>query len=182
MGIIGGLLVSAFLYEAFCDWISSKPIIAISELTLSWVKRHSSIDTTALIVILAVSWDALWSGGAKSAQAQSGMWNSEEVFFSFLIAGVVVAIFAQLSLFATRFVGEWIANSRKAFIRFSYLGLLAESTIIGTFGFMSFWNAGVSIWGLSNLWVCLIVSFAFWAVIFLYFKQRLLSSLMDEFS
>jgi hypothetical protein len=47
-------------------------------------------------LILAVSWDALWSGPAKSAQVVD--WPEYWVWASFLIVGLVVLMFASISL------------------------------------------------------------------------------------
>lgn len=46
-------------------------------------------------IILAVSWDALWSGPAKSAQVLG--WSELLVWLSFLLVGIVVMGFAILS-------------------------------------------------------------------------------------
>jgi hypothetical protein len=83
-------------------------------------------------LILAVSWDALWSGPAKSAQVVN--WPEYWVWASFLIVGLVVLIFASLSLWLAKRVkinfikldglpfelGPWLQLSVV-----SYFGLLA---------------------------------------------------------
>jgi hypothetical protein len=80
-----------------------------------------------LALILAVSWDALWSGPAKSAQVVN--WPEFWVWASFFIVGLVVLLFAILSfLTAKRFkkslinetLGQWLQLSI-----ISYFGLLA---------------------------------------------------------
>lgn len=83
-------------------------------------------------LILAVSWDALWSGPAKSAQVVN--WPEYWVWASFIIVGLVVLIFASLSLWLAKKIninhikiyglpfslGSWLQLSVV-----SYFGLLA---------------------------------------------------------
>jgi hypothetical protein len=85
-----------------------------------------------ITLILAVSWDALWSGPAKSAQVVN--WPDYWVWASFLIVGLVVFLFASLSLWLAKRVrinyiklgwlpfeiGPWLQLSVV-----SYFGLLA---------------------------------------------------------
>ncbi len=183
LGVIGAFLVAAFLYEAFCGWIGSRPLFAISEATFAWVREHLSLALPpATFPILAVSWDALWSGGAKAAQAQSGGWSSNEVLFSFGIAGLVVAFVAQGALIATTLVRKTVSRRMATFAAGSVMGLYAEAAIIGAFGLMSAWNAGASLWGLSHLETCLAISALFWLAIFLSFRKSLYRGRLAQFA
>ncbi|MEP1870857.1 MAG: hypothetical protein ABJJ44_15125 [Paraglaciecola sp.] len=82
-------------------------------------------------LILAVSWDALWSGPAKSAQVIG--WPEFYVWGSFLLVGALVSILAILSLsFAVRvqqsFIQTRLANGFSLWVQYSvigYFGLLA---------------------------------------------------------
>ena len=99
LGIFGFMLVFLFVYEVVCNSAGLKPIFGLS----SFVSNLFGLDedsTKRSIAILAVSWDALWSGPAKAAQALAGGWSDNEVMFSFLVAGVTVAVVAQLALYA----------------------------------------------------------------------------------
>lgn len=98
--------------------------------------HHDSSNNGQMLVtlglILAVSWDALWSGPAKSAQVIG--WPGIWVWSSFLIVGFVVTLFSILSYFLAKRVsfqfqqprwmlfdfGQWVQLSV-----ISYFGLLA---------------------------------------------------------
>lgn len=60
--------------------------------------KLSSFISVALI--LAVSWDALWSGPAKSAQVMG--WADWMIFLSFLLVGTVVTCFCLISLYLSK--------------------------------------------------------------------------------
>jgi hypothetical protein len=82
-------------------------------------------------LILAVSWDALWSGPAKSAQVIG--WPELLVWVSFLLVGALVSLLAIASLgFALRaqqaFKGSRMSNWLSLWVQYSvigYFGLLA---------------------------------------------------------
>ena len=83
-------------------------------------------------LILTVSWDALWSGPAKSAQVIG--WPDYWVWSSFLIVGLVVSLFSIVSYFLARHVGmkirqpKWLLFDFGQWIQLaviSYFGLLA---------------------------------------------------------
>ncbi len=83
-------------------------------------------------LILAVSWDALWSGPAKSAQVFA--WPEFWVWFSFVIVGLVVFVFACLSL--------WLANiirvEQLKIIQLPFdFGQWLQLSIIGYFGLLA---------------------------------------------
>ncbi|HMO77809.1 MAG TPA: hypothetical protein PKA42_00685 [Candidatus Paceibacterota bacterium] len=97
LGIVGALFVLLFLYEVAGEWIGYEPKFGISE-SIGKLFGFEENDARRLVAIMAVSWDALWSGPAKAAQAVTGGWTDSEVGWSFIIAGLVVAIAAQMSL------------------------------------------------------------------------------------
>jgi len=83
-------------------------------------------------LILAVSWDALWSGPAKSAQVVN--WPEYWVWASFLIVGLVVLIFASFSL--------WLAKKvRINYIKVSWLpfeiGQWLQLSVVSYFGLLA---------------------------------------------
>lgn len=136
LGFAGAALVAAFLYEATTKWRGQEPIFAISD----WMGRKFDGRGLAWLTpaILAVSWDALWSGPAKAAQATH--WSTSEVLLSFLVAGIVVAVVAQLALalaFGLRHIS--FASARKL-AAFNLSGKFAEVSVIGGFGILALWN------------------------------------------
>lgn len=83
-------------------------------------------------LILAVSWDALWSGPAKSAQVID--WPEYWVWISFLIVGLVVLIFAGFSL--------WLGKiAQKSYTKISWipfeLGPWLQLTVVSYFGLLA---------------------------------------------
>ncbi|MEP0357088.1 hypothetical protein [Paraglaciecola sp.] len=82
-------------------------------------------------LILAVSWDALWSGPAKSAQVIG--WPELYVWGSFLLVGALVSILAILSLsFAVR-VQQSFSQIRLA----NWFSLWVQYSVIGYFGLLA---------------------------------------------
>ncbi|WP_077284176.1 hypothetical protein [Cognaticolwellia aestuarii] len=85
-------------------------------------------------LILAVSWDALWSGPAKSAQVIG--WPELFVWLSFIVVGLFVSTLAVISLqFARRFTGviENKHNSRWCIYWLQY-------TVVGYFALLALFN------------------------------------------
>ena len=123
-----------------------------------------SLVTFALI--LAVSWDALWSGPAKSAQVMS--WPNEWVFLSFLLVGCIVALCAFIGLFfAKKFNPK---NSR--FSTFIALGLWIQYSVIAYFGFLALIRYTLSI--MISGWQIFMLSFVITAIVmmFLFIKNE----------
>ena len=88
--------VVAFAFIAHFLWQELK------EMTNEGESNHH--DDRQLLVslglILAVSWDALWSGPAKSAQVIG--WPELLVWVSFLVVGMMVALCAVASLYLSK--------------------------------------------------------------------------------
>lgn len=108
-------------------------------------------------LILAVSWDALWSGPAKSAQVMG--WPDFWVWVSFIIVGGVVSAFAVLSYFAAKHFNitdlqpKWLAFDLAQWLQLSiigYFGLLA--LLRYTFGLdIAWWQLLVGCGGMMAL-------------------------------
>ena len=64
----------------------------------------------SLGLILAVSWDALWSGPAKSAQVVG--WPELLVWGSFILVGIAVSILTVASLAFARALQAYLSGSR----------------------------------------------------------------------
>jgi hypothetical protein len=162
LGIIGFFFVMAFVYEVIAESAGIKPIFGIT----AWISERFGLeqdDSRRFVAILAVSWDALWSGPAKAAQAEAGGWNSLEVSLSFLIAGIVVAIIAQLALLIARVLQRQKFHSAIQMAGWFFWGKLVELSVIGGFGVLSL-RQGLADGG--NLYVSIaastvVVSYAF---------------------
>jgi len=140
LGVVGFVLVALFIYEVICETAGKDPVFGIT----TWLGRLSGFrenDTRLLIVVFAVSWDALWSGPAKAAQATAGDWTATEVGLSFLIAGLVVAIMAELALLTAHMLRKVEFKNPISLSRFNLYGLFVELSVIGGFGVLSLWNA-----------------------------------------
>lgn len=85
IGVLAFSLIAHFLY---------------SELKISEEEGEQNQSLVSIGLILAVSWDALWSGPAKSAQVLG--WSEWMVWTSFLLVGLVVTVFCVGSLYAAK--------------------------------------------------------------------------------
>jgi hypothetical protein len=135
LGLGGGILIGLFAYEVICESAGIEPKIAISG-SLSRLAGFSEEDTRLLIRVLAVSWDALWSGPGKESQAEH--WATNEVVFSFLVAGLTVAIIAQMALFLAKRMRDMDFQDKRSLTQFSLRGKYAELSVICGFGVMAF--------------------------------------------
>jgi hypothetical protein len=82
-------------------------------------------------LILAVSWDALWSGPAKSAQVIG--WPEFWIWISFLLVGVFVSVLAIASLSFALHAQRSIEESRMS----RWLSLWVQYSVIGYFGLLA---------------------------------------------
>ena len=103
----------------------------LTELKQSKKQGDEKQFMVTLGLILAVSWDALWSGPAKSAQVIG--WPEFLVWVSFLLVGAFVSVMAIASLsFALR-AQQSIKESRMSI----WLSLWAQYSVIGYFGLLA---------------------------------------------
>ena len=86
-------------------------------------------------VILAVSWDALWSGPAKSAQVVG--WPESLVWLSFIIVGVVVALLALGSLLLALKLGKLLSSNSYSVVCINWLSASVQYSVIGYFGVLA---------------------------------------------
>jgi len=86
----------------------------------------------SVALILAVSWDALWSGPAKSAQVIG--WPEFWVWFSFIIVGLVVLAFASFSLWLAKIIQ--VERMKINFLPFEF-GQWIQLSVIGYFGLLA---------------------------------------------
>lgn len=121
-GVMASLLIAIFLFKLFEAWVRQPE------------DQPARGYTVTLGAIVAVSWDALWSGPAKSAQAI--VWSPIEIFLSFIIAGAIVGLIAWLttSLVTSRATGE-SRNLQRIGPRF--VSMTLEFAIILYFGVLA---------------------------------------------
>ena len=175
-GIIGAVFVVLFIYEVFSAWIGHKPIFGISA-SIGRLFGFEEDDARRMVAIMAVSWDALWSGPAKAAQANAGGWTDWEVGFSFLIAGLVVATAAQLSLNIAMRLRRQKFDDVAKMSRYSMFGMFAETSVIGGFGVLSLSQGlGIS----DNIYQSIGVAAAVMGILFLLFFKRIREHTLDE--
>lgn len=169
LGLIGFILVSLFVYEVICESAGVEPKFGISD----WIGNKFGFkaeDSRLFITVLAVSWDALWSGPAKAAQATAGNWTTWEVVLSFAIAGLVVAVVAEIALFLAYFLRNRNFKNPVSVTRFTIVGKYLELSVIGGFGVLSIWH-GFS--DEANLYYSIAIAGAIILAIFLSIMQRL---------
>lgn len=107
-------------------------------------EHESSQILVTLGLILAVSWDALWSGPAKSAQVVG--WPEYWVWLSFIIVGLVVMLCASISYLLARYLA--LNTSRNQYFKSVLAGVnrfmprvnigqWLQVSIVGYFGFLA---------------------------------------------
>jgi hypothetical protein len=175
-GIIGAVFVVLFIYEVFSDWIGHEPIFGISAF-VGGLFGFEEDDARRMVAIMAVSWDALWSGPAKAAQATTGGWTDFEVACSFGIAGLVVAAAAQLSLKIALRLRQRKFDDASKMSSYSMVGMFAETSVIGGFGVLSLSQGlGAS----DNIYHAIGVAAVGMGLLFLVFFKRIRASTLDE--
>jgi len=102
---------------------------------LASTTNFSNTSARQLIIsctlILAISWDALWSGPAKSAQVVG--WPEVWVWLSFLLVGLVVASCALLALFIAKFLLTCTRVAKSSM----KLGLWLQYSVLSYFGLLA---------------------------------------------
>jgi len=94
-------------------------------------ENNNSQLLVTLGLILAVSWDALWSGPAKSAQVIG--WPELMVWVSFLIVGSMVAFLAIISLKFSRYINRM--THQREYINWIFCWI--QYSVIGYFGLLA---------------------------------------------
>lgn len=170
LGSVGFVLVALFIYEVICNSAGKKPIFGISA-WLSGVIGLNENDTRRIIAILAVSWDALWSGPAKAEQAYAGHWDNWEVVGSFAIAGIVVAMVAQIALICALKLQERKFSDVAKLASWSFRGKIPELSVIGGFGVLSLLGG----WGLTeSIWLSILIAGAIVTASFYVLKDEIM--------
>lgn len=180
LGVAAAIIVALFLYEAFCDWTDFEPKISLSSLFERILPNVSKGAQGGIVAILAVSLDALFSGPAKASQTEVAHWSNSEVFLSFFVAGVVVAVIAQLALLAAKILRGLDFSNIRPLVYWCLGGKFLEAGVIGGFGVLSLWS-GLSIWiGGANLLLAIILSSGLFLGLFIIFFRRLYRVQMSD--
>lgn len=184
LGLILGLLafsmIAVFIYGSICEWVDAEPIVSLEPLTDWLFKSADEHSRGRFVMIMAVSMDALWSGPAKAAQAESGQWTPLEVFVSFFIAGAVVAIVAELSLLVAMALRRSSFSNNRRLATYLVGGKYLEATILFAFGLLSLWNA-FAVWiGLGSLLECIATSGVIMLLVWAVFRKRLMREQLAE--
>ena len=120
VGLLAFLCISHFLWQEISE-LNQPPADDNRQLIVS------------LSLILAVSWDALWSGPAKSAQVVD--WSTLMIWSSFAFVGILVLVIAVSSWLA----GHWImlAKQQSLIPLATPFALWLQYSIIGYFGLLA---------------------------------------------
>jgi hypothetical protein len=126
LGITAFTLVTIFLFDIIKGW--------------AWEKTAGQdTEPFAWTVVLSVSWDALFSGPAKSAQAIG--WSAGEVILSFIISGVVVMSLAIMAVWLAYAIRHAITKMLSSTLhRLTLLNLsmmFLEFVILSYFGILA---------------------------------------------
>ena len=125
VGVIAFAFIARFLYLELTDYTGDG-------------EPESKADDRQLMMsmglILAVSWDALWSGPAKSAQVIG--WPELFVWGSFIFVGVVVAFCAVCGLAMSNYfrLSKLSASIQS---QWHYAGVLIQYSVISYFGVLA---------------------------------------------
>lgn len=180
LGLLAFAMISVFIHEAFCEWVDVEPLLSLEPIFGGLLSSFEKKSQGRIMMILAVSMDALWSGPAKSAQAVSGNWDWILVVVSFFIAGVVVAIVAELSLLVAKWLNRISFKDLKKLTTMLVLGKLLEAAILFGFGVLALWNAFRFWIGNGSLLTCILISLAVMILIWLLNWSRLIKVQAEE--
>ena len=125
IGLFAALCIFWFLHNEFKSLNSAE----VSD------ENHASGDNQRLLIslglILAVSWDALWSGPAKSAQVIG--WPELLVWMSFLLVGAAVSTLALSSIVFARVIEPLLLRRRNMHLSILWL----QYSVVGYFGYLA---------------------------------------------
>lgn len=174
LGLVGFLLISLFIYEAFCELTETKPLFGISE----WFSELVGIErdnSRLIMIILAVSWDGLWCGPALASQAIA--WSTTEVMWSFVIAGGTVFGLVVLAMAGSRWLRTRQFGNQHRLVRFTYSAKWLELSVIGGFGILSLWQGFAND---ANLYLSIMMAGLVVAVLFARYDIFIIMHEYDE--
>jgi len=155
IGIIAFLMIFMFLKGEFTQLANPDSDYQSSQLLIT------------LGLILAVSWDALWSGPAKSAQVIG--WPELMVWVSFLLVGLMVAGLAVSSLTFSDVICRFAENRKYM----GFFGSWLQYSVIGYFGLLALFNYTLQIHlGWWQIFLCSMVSIGLCLYTAIYVKEN----------
>ena len=128
VGVIAFAFIARFMYLELGDYLVDEQTTDVD------VKPDERQLMMSMGLILAVSWDALWSGPAKSAQVIG--WPELLVWGSFMLVGIVVALCALGGLALSNYI-SLSKTSVQTQTRWQYMGVLTQYTVITYFGMLA---------------------------------------------
>ncbi len=174
LGLIGFAFVALFVYEVFCGALGVTPVVGLSDAMTRLIPIKKE-NAARFIQIMAVSWDALWSGPAKAAQTVG--WSLTLVNLSFVIAALVVGGMAHYSLKGAFWLRKRNFADSETMARRIVWAKLVELSVIGGFGVLSLWNG---VWGGGNIYASIIMALVFLGVLFIWYHMELMDRARDE--
>jgi len=152
LGVAGFTLVALLIYEVLSEAADHQPFFSITDY-IAGIFGLRKDNSKRLVVILAVSWDALLSGPAISAQALADDWSTNEVLISFLFVGVVVATITETALRTALQLQRIKFHDAFLMARFNLAGKFLWLADVGGFGVLSLWHGlfhdGSLYWSIS---------------------------------
>lgn len=121
VGVVAFVLIAWFLVDEFKG--------------LSEPDHESSHAYISFALVLAVSWDALWSGPAKSAQVAG--WSEWLIWLSFLLVGIVVMAFCLSSLYLARKLCALSNAANPSHPKLLDIGRWVQYSVINYFGMLA---------------------------------------------
>ena len=176
LGLIGFIFIASLIYEVVCESIGEIPKFAPTKFFSEGLDKAFGMkehDTRNMFAILAVSWDALWSGPALAASAANGDWSLRLVITSIILVGLFVFCITYSSLRVADMLRNKNFANYRALAYFIFWGTYAELSVIGGFGILSLWNG---VYGEGNMWESIAVSAVLMAVIFFIFYRKMMES------
>lgn len=124
MGLLAFSLIAYFLRQEYINLKQPADDSVSAHAILSWA------------LILTVSWDALWSGPAKSAQVIG--WSPWLIWSSFVLVGMVVALCGLFGLYVGRKIhSAKICSAKSSSVRYFTLGQWLQYSVIGYFAWLA---------------------------------------------
>ncbi|MCY7296768.1 hypothetical protein [Alteromonas sp. a30] len=125
-----GVIASAFITHFL--WQELRELSAKNAHPVNCEEKEDRQFLVSFGLILAVSWDALWSGPAKSAQVIG--WPELLVWVSFIVVGIMVALFAIGSLYLSKQTRLTLTNTAS---KWHQVGLWMQYSIFAYFGLLA---------------------------------------------
>ena len=163
LGVIGFILVGFLVFAIIKEILCAPEPCGITE-TIEKQARDKTRRVRHAVHILAVSWDALLTGPIFAIKATAQVWSTQEVIVALCIVGIMVALIAEVALFATIKLRNIRYNDVTKLARFNLVARFTELSVIGGFGLHSLlqglFSTGDLLHGIAGS--AIIMLFIFW--------------------